>query len=76
MSPSTTASSARPGAVDDGRPGHDPAVASARLAEWGLQLLRGQVILTGSALPLFPVKPGSRVVAEARPLGTSSVEID
>ncbi len=48
---------------------------SARLAEWGLQILRGQVILTGSALSLFPVQPGSRVVAEARPLGMSSVEI-
>jgi hypothetical protein len=34
------------------------------------------VILTGSALPLFAVDPGSRVVAEARPLGTSSVDID
>ena len=49
---------------------------SARLAESGLQLLRGQLILTGSALPLFPVKPGSRVVALARPLGMSCVEID
>jgi 2-keto-4-pentenoate hydratase len=49
---------------------------STRLAEWGLQVLRGQVILTGSALPLFPIKPNSRVVAEARPLGTSSVEVD
>ncbi len=49
---------------------------SARLAEWGLQVRRGQVILTGSALPLFPVQPGSRVVAEARPLGMSSVAID
>ena len=48
----------------------------ARLAESGLQLLRGQLILTGSALPFFPVKPGSRVVAHARPLGTSCVEID
>ena len=49
---------------------------TARLAEWGLHLLAGQVILTGSALPLFAVEPGSRVVAEARPLGRSSVEID
>jgi 2-keto-4-pentenoate hydratase len=49
---------------------------SARLAEWGLRVLPGQVILTGSALPLFPVGPGSRVVAEARPIGRSSVEID
>jgi 2-keto-4-pentenoate hydratase len=49
---------------------------AARLTGWGLQLLPGQVILTGSALPLFPVGPGSRVVAEARPLGRSSIEID
>jgi 2-keto-4-pentenoate hydratase len=48
---------------------------AARLAGWGLQLLPGQVILTGSALPLFPVGPGSRVVAEARPLGRSCVQI-
>ena len=47
-----------------------------RLAEQGLQLRQGQVILTGSALPLFPMKPGSRVVALAGPLGTSSVVID
>jgi 2-keto-4-pentenoate hydratase len=49
---------------------------SSRLAECHLQLLRGQVILTGSALPLFPVEPGSRIVVEARPLGRSFVEID
>ena len=49
---------------------------SARLAGWGLPLRRGQVILTGSALPLFPVKPGGRVVAEARPIGMSRVGID
>lgn len=49
---------------------------TARLAEWGLQLLPGQVILTGSVLPLFSVGPGSQIVAEARPLGRSSVAID
>jgi 2-keto-4-pentenoate hydratase len=49
---------------------------SARLAGWGLPLRRGQVILAGSPLPLFPVAPGSRIVAEARPLGISSVAID
>jgi 2-oxopent-4-enoate/cis-2-oxohex-4-enoate hydratase len=49
---------------------------TAHLAEWGLPLLRGQVILTGSALPLFPVEPGSRVTAEARSIGRSSVAID
>jgi 2-keto-4-pentenoate hydratase len=49
---------------------------AARLADWDLSLRRGQVILTGSALPLFPVRPGSRVIAEARPLGRSSVTIE
>ncbi len=49
---------------------------STRLAERGLTLRRGQVILTGSALPLFPAGPDSRVTAEARPLGRSSVTID
>jgi 2-keto-4-pentenoate hydratase len=49
---------------------------TARLAERGVQLRRGQVILTGSALPLFPIRPGSRVVAEARPVGMSFVDID
>jgi 2-keto-4-pentenoate hydratase len=49
---------------------------TARLAESGLQLRRGQVILTGSPLPLFPVGPGSRVVAEAHLLGRSSAEMD
>jgi 2-keto-4-pentenoate hydratase len=49
---------------------------ASRLAGWGLPLRRGQVILTGSALPLFPAGPGRRVVAEARPLGISSVTID
>ena len=47
-----------------------------RLAAWGLPLQHGQVILTGSALPLFTVAPGSRVVAKARPLGMSWAEID
>jgi 2-keto-4-pentenoate hydratase len=49
---------------------------TARLAAWGLQLMRGQVILTGSALPLYPVGPGSRVVVRAGALGASSVAID
>jgi 2-keto-4-pentenoate hydratase len=49
---------------------------SARLAEQGLRLQRGQVILAGSALPLFPVWPGSRIVVEACPLGVNCVEID
>ena len=45
-------------------------------AEQGLRLRRGQVILTGSALPLFPVGPSGRVVAEARPLGMGGVAFD
>ncbi len=49
---------------------------AARLAERDLPLREGQVILTGSPLPLFPVGPGRRVVAEAGPLGMSSVAID
>jgi 2-keto-4-pentenoate hydratase len=48
---------------------------AARLAGSGLTLRRGQVILTGSPLPLFPAGPGSRVVADAGPLGTSRVEV-
>lgn len=47
-----------------------------RLAEFGIRLQAGQVILTGSPLPLFPVVPSSRVVVEAPPLGTCYVEID
>jgi 2-keto-4-pentenoate hydratase len=47
-----------------------------RLADVGLGLERGQVILTGSPLPLFPVGPGSRVVVDAPPLGSSCVEFD
>ena len=49
---------------------------AARLEKCGLRLSRGQVILTGSALPLYPVGPHSRVVVEAPPLGRSCVEID
>ncbi len=49
---------------------------TARLAGSDLQLRRGQVILTGSPLPLFPVGPGRRVVAGARPLGRSSADMD
>ncbi len=47
-----------------------------RLADVGLRLHRGEVILTGSPLPLFPVGPGSRVVVDAPPLGSSCVEFD
>jgi len=47
-----------------------------RLAPFGLQLYKGQVILTGSPMKLYPVSPGSRIVVEAPPLGASCVEID
>jgi 2-keto-4-pentenoate hydratase len=48
---------------------------SQRLRERGLRLLKGQVILTGSPLPLFPVNRSSRVACTACPLETCSVEI-
>jgi 2-keto-4-pentenoate hydratase len=47
---------------------------ASRVATVGLRLSRGQVILTGSPLELFPVKPGVRVVVEAESIGTSSSE--
>jgi 2-keto-4-pentenoate hydratase len=47
-----------------------------RLAQFGLHLCKGQVILTGSPMQLYPVAPGSRIVVEAPPLGASCVEID
>ena len=47
-----------------------------QLARFGLQLCEGQMILTGSPMKLYPVAPGSRIVVEAPPLGTSCVEID
>lgn len=46
-----------------------------RLARFGLPLLKGQVILTGSPLRLFPVSAGSRIVVDAPPLGTSRAAI-
>ncbi len=46
-----------------------------RLASFGLQLHRGQLILTGSPLPLYPVAAGNCIVVDAPPLGSSSVEI-
>jgi 2-keto-4-pentenoate hydratase len=48
---------------------------SVRLADCGLRLSRGQVILTGSSLPLYPVGCGSRVVVESPPLGRCCVTI-
>jgi 2-keto-4-pentenoate hydratase len=49
---------------------------SQSLDQFGARLLRDQVILTGSVLPLFPVRPGARVVVAAQPLGCSMIEID
>jgi 2-keto-4-pentenoate hydratase len=46
-----------------------------RLAHSGLQLWKGQMILTGSPMKLYSVTPGSRIVVEAPPLGASCVEI-
>jgi 2-keto-4-pentenoate hydratase len=46
-----------------------------RLAESGLTLARGQVVLTGSLLPLYALRPGSRVVAAVAPFGRSSAVI-
>jgi 2-keto-4-pentenoate hydratase len=46
-----------------------------RLAQSGLQLRQGQLILTGSSLPLYPVSPDSHIVVDAPPLGASCVEI-
>ncbi len=46
-----------------------------RLAEKGLTLARGQVVLTGSLLPLYVLRPGSRVVAAVAPVGRSSAVI-
>jgi 2-keto-4-pentenoate hydratase len=48
---------------------------SQRLKQCGMRLVRGQVILTGSPLRLFPVPPGSRIVVQARPTGKSCAEI-
>jgi 2-keto-4-pentenoate hydratase len=47
---------------------------ASRLVTYGMPLPRGQVILTGSPLKLFPVKPGMRVVVQAESIGTSSSE--
>lgn len=48
---------------------------AARLAERGQTLRRGQIILTGSPLSLFPVRVGNTVLVEAPPLGSCCVEI-
>jgi 2-keto-4-pentenoate hydratase len=48
---------------------------AARLAEFGVRLERGQTVLTGAPLPLFPVGPGTRIVVEAPPLGRSCADV-
>lgn len=48
---------------------------ASRLAQFGLQLARGQVLLTGSLLELYRVGPGNRITVEAPPLGKSFAEI-
>ena len=45
------------------------------LAEVGLRLSRGQLILTGSPLNLYPVSPGSRITVEAPPLEKAFAEV-
>jgi 2-keto-4-pentenoate hydratase len=49
---------------------------SSHLESVGERLMRDQVILTGSVLPLFLVRPGDRAIVEARPLARSLVDID
>jgi 2-keto-4-pentenoate hydratase len=46
-----------------------------RLAELGLRLREGQVVLTGSAMRLYPVSAGSRIIVDAGLLGQSCAEI-
>jgi 2-keto-4-pentenoate hydratase len=46
-----------------------------RLAGIGLGLGQGQIILTGSPLPLFPVNVGDKIVVEATSLGKSCADI-
>lgn len=46
-----------------------------QLAESGERLSRGQVVLTGSPLRLFPVTPCSRIVVEAASLGRACAAV-
>jgi 2-keto-4-pentenoate hydratase len=46
------------------------------LRPFRLQLLRGQVILTGSPMRLFPVTPNDCITVEARPRGKCRAEIE
>jgi 2-keto-4-pentenoate hydratase len=46
-----------------------------QLANFGTGLGAGQIILTGSPMPLFPVRRGDQIVVAATALGTSRAEI-
>lgn len=46
-----------------------------RLSDFGLHLGRGQWVLTGSPLPLYPVQAGAKILVEAPPLGSCSAEV-
>ncbi|HVC96236.1 MAG TPA: fumarylacetoacetate hydrolase family protein [Pirellulales bacterium] len=46
-----------------------------RLATFGLCLVRGQVVLTGSPMKLYPVTPGHRIVVETTCFGKSCAEV-
>jgi 2-keto-4-pentenoate hydratase len=48
---------------------------AARLAEQEHPLVKGQVILTGSLLNLYPVRPGNKIVVALPPVGRSSAAI-
>lgn len=48
---------------------------SAKLAESGLFLKGGQIVLTGSPMPLFPVSPGARILVAAASLGQASAQV-
>ena len=45
-----------------------------RLADQGLHLLEGQIVLTGSPMQLFPVVPGSHVIVKAEFMGENRAE--
>jgi 2-keto-4-pentenoate hydratase len=70
---------ARVGAVEDpgalARASESLRWLAGRLAGIGMRLGEGQIVLTGSPMPLFPVSLGDKIVVEAPPLGKSCAEI-
>jgi 2-keto-4-pentenoate hydratase len=64
---SVAASTTEPWAM--GSPGAAIRWLARALGEFGLHLLRGQVILTGSVMRLLPVGPGSDITVESAPSG-------